>query len=462
VRSATWFALAPRRWRSYDRGMLRRIALLGVLFAAVPRDASANGRAPASSSIAFQQGNDNEIAVGLTFGLVLSHDGGKTWAWICEDAIGYSGIYDPHYSLGPTGTLFATSYNGVKVMRDGCTFSPTPAGTTFASAGLLASDQTYYYAASQPADPMSHIAGDFGLYKLTGDAMAQTPLAPPTTMVSWWQTLAVAPSDPQRLYLTGYSFVPGAADTAKAPLLFRSEDGGASWIPLPIDLATVQMMSRSVLDIVAIDPRNPDHLYARVEVEDNTLSDAIYRSVDKGATWKRIEGKHTTINAFLARAGGDLVLATQATGAEVSHDDGDTWTPLDGAPHITCLAENAAHEVWACTQNYTFSSLPADGGGVMKTTDLATWTKVLRYEELTDTVSCAAGTPQHDSCDMMWCGMCAQLGCHPSPSYACPVAMEAPPSKAGCCDTGSGSATALAMALGIGTLLLRPRRGRAS
>ncbi|HEU4729917.1 MAG TPA: hypothetical protein VFT22_18600 [Kofleriaceae bacterium] len=445
---------------------MRRIALAVLVLAAVPRGAPANGRPPATSSISFQQGNDREIAVGLTFGLVLSHDGGKTWAWICEDAIGYSGIYDPHYSLAPTGTLFATSYNGIQVMRDGCTFSPTPAGTAFASAGLLASDQTYYYAISQPADPSSQIAADFGLYKLTGDGTVLAPLAPPTQAVSWWQTLAVAPSDPQRLYLTGYNFVPGAVDNAKAPLLFRSEDGGASWRQIPLDPTQVQMMSKSVIDIVAIDPRNPDHLYARVEVEDNTLSDAVYRSLDKGETWTRIEGKHTTINAFLARANGDLVLGTQAVGAEVSHDDGATWTPLEGAPHITCLSENAAHEVWACTQNYMFSSLPPDGAGVMKSTDLATWTRVLRYEDLTDTVSCAPGTPQHDICDGRWCGVCAQLGCNPSPAYNCPVAMEVPitpaPGKAGCCDTGSGGATALALGLGIGTLLLRPRRRVAS
>jgi hypothetical protein len=448
--------------------MLWRIALACLVLAGVPRGVAANGRAPATSSITFRQGHESDVAVGLTFGLVVSHDAGKTWAWMCEDTVGYSGTYDPHYAYSPSGALFATSFFGIKIQRDACTFDATPAGTTFASAGLLGPDHAYYYTASQAADATT--TADFKIYKSIDDGVTFNPTATqPTADVSWWQTLAVAPSDGQRLYLTGYKYTAGPTGTGTVlqPLLFRSENGGTSWIPIPIDTTKVTFAAKSVMDIVGIDSTNADHLYARVEVDDNTLSDSIYRSTDKGVTWQQINHKAAAIKGFVVRANGDLVVGTQGLGAEVSHDDGADWTPLAGPPHITCLTENAAHEVWACTQNYGFSSLPADDAGVMKTTDLVTWTKVLRYQELTDAVSCAAGTVQQDTCvAKMWCGVCAQLGCQPSPSYACPVAAEAPITttppmgKAGCCDTGSGGATALALALGIGTMLLRPRRRR--
>src|SRR5438309_10252156 len=98
----------------------------------------------------------------------------------------------------------------------------------------------------------------------------------------------------------------------------------------------------------------------------------------------------------------------------------------------------------------------------MKTTDLVTWTKVLRYEDLTDAVSGPAGTIQSMTCVAAWCGVCAQLGCQPSPSYGCPVASETmvppPPARAGCCDTGSGGGAALVLALGVGAVVVRPRR----
>jgi hypothetical protein len=445
--------------------MLWRIALAGLVLAGVPHGVSANGRAPATSSITFRQGHESEVAVGLTFGLVISHDAGKTWGWMCEDTVGYSGTYDPHYAYSSSGALFATSFNGIKIERDACTFGATTAGTTFASAGLLGPDNVYYFAASQPAD--LGVVPDYKIYKSIDDGVTFLPTATqPATDVSWWQTLAVAPSDAKRLYLTGYTFTGGTGTgtgTVKQPMLFRSEDAGATWIPIPIDPAVVKFAPNSAMDIVGIDEVDADHLYARVEVDDNTLSDSIYRSSDKGATWHLINHKASAIKGFVVRANRDLVVGTQALGAEVSHDDGDSWTPLAGAPHITCLLENAAHEVWACTQNYGFSNLPADDAGVMKTTDLATWTKVLRYQDLTDAVTCAAGTVQQDTCVASWCGVCAQLGCQPAASYDCPVAAEAPPAsgKAGC-DTGSGGATtlALALALGLGTMLLRPRRRR--
>ena len=82
---------------------------------------------------------------------------------MCEDTVGYSGTYDPHYAYSPSGALFATSFYGIKIQRDACTFGATPAGTTFASAGLLGPDHAYYYTASQAADATT--TADFKIYK---------------------------------------------------------------------------------------------------------------------------------------------------------------------------------------------------------------------------------------------------------------------------------------------------------
>ena len=53
----------------------------------------------------------------------------------------------------------------------------------------------------------------------------------------------------------------------------------------------------------------------------------------------------------------------------------------------------------------------------MKTTDLATWTGVLKYQDIQAPVACAAGTVQDDQCverymDMQspWCCLVPQLG----------------------------------------------------
>lgn len=434
-----------------------RTALACLVLAAVPHGASANGRPPATVSITFRQGHETDIVVGLTFGVVISHDGGKAWSWMCEDAIGYQGTYDPRFAFSQSGALFATTLGGLKVTRDSCTFGATPAGAGSVSTNALGPDHALYYAASQ--------ATDFNIYKSTDDGMTFPTKGLPTAVVNWWESLAVAQSDAQRLYLSGYSYLPDpAGGTVRQLLLFRSDDGGKAWIPLPT--TAFAFLSNSVIHIAGITQDDADHLYVRVENYDNLNHDAIYRSTDKGLTWKQIKARDAPIGAFAVRAARnrdakhDLIIGTQEAGAEVSHDDGETWAPLASAPHMSCLVENAAGELWACTQNYGFSSVPSDGAGIMKTTDLVTWTKVMRYQDLTEAVTCAAGTIQKDTCAASWCAVCAQLGCTPSPSYGCPVASEAPVKGGGCCETGAGSEGALALGLSVGMVLRRPRRRR--
>lgn len=452
--------------------MAWRIALACLVLAGMPRGASANGRPAATVSISFRQGQENEVLVGLTFGIVVSHDGGKTWAWMCENVVPYTGAYDPRFAFTSSGAIFATTVDGLRVTRDSCTFGGTSAGTTVVPTNALGSDHSFYYAAAQAAftDSTHTIPADFSIYKSTDDGMT-FPLAAkgtPTATVNWWQSLAVAPSNPQRLYLSGYAYMPGPGGigTVLQPLLFRSDNSGLAWTPLPTTDFTV--MSKSVIEIAGITKDNPDHLYARVKFYDNTNRDAIYRSADAGLTWKQINAKDTSIGAFVVRAGlnsqskHDLIVGTQELGSEISHDDGDTWTPLPNAPHMNCLVENTAGELWACTQNYGVSTVPSDNAGIMKTIDLVNWTKVLRYQDLTEAVTCAAGTVQKDTCAAMWCTYCAQLGCTPAPSYGCPVPAEAPVQKSGggCCDSGSGGAGGLALGLPVGMVLLRPRRRR--
>lgn len=461
--------------------MIRRVivsaaaaaAVLAVAAVLAPGHALANGRAPGTSSITFQQGHEQNIVAGMTFGVLLSHDGGKTWTWMCEDAIGYRGTYDPRYAYTATGALFATTFNGLKVMRDSCSFGDTPEGSKFVSTSTIGPDQAFYYAASQTADTAHGVLSDFQIYKSVNDGMTfPNPTRPddPADTNVWWESLTIAPSNAQIVYLSGYRYLasPGGG-TTRDHLLYRSNNGGATWTALP--RTGLVLMPNSVIHIAGVARDDATHVYARVELVDNTLSDAIFVSSDSGATWTEIRRKAATIGAFVVRAAvngngkHDLVLGTQALGTEVSHDDGGSWTAATGAPHMNCLVENTAGELWACTQNYGFSGIASDDAGIMKTTDLLTWTKVLHYQDLTEAATCGAGTVQHDTCAPMWCTVCMQLGCTAAASYNCPVATEAPtmmpppPGKSGgCCDAGTSPTGALALALSVATIALRPRR----
>ncbi|MEO8704013.1 MAG: hypothetical protein ABI867_28440 [Kofleriaceae bacterium] len=440
--------------------------LLGGLFIliALAGQALANGRAPGSSTINFQRGNESHIAAGMTFGVVLTEDNGATWSWMCEEAIGYGGTYDPDYAFTPTGSIFATTFDGLKVNRDGCVYdgsvlSPS-APVKFFSAVTVATDGTIYAANTDDLDGK--------IYKSTDDgASFPVGVTIPDSVKTWWQSLESAPSSPQVVYLFGYRFTAGQP---KQFFMLRSGDAGVTYTPLPgsgTDTPNgIAVMSSSVIEIAAISKSDPNLVYARVTLSDNAISDALYRSTNGGQSWTKILELQGSI-AFVVRGNGDIVAGTQAKGSFVSTNQGGTgvigtdWTPLAGAPHINCLGENSAGEVWACTQNYG-EAPNTDSFGIMKTTDLTNWTGVLKFQDLKEPRACPAGTVQKDKCDStLWCGLCAQLGC--DANRECPGdpvpdgTLQVEPG--GCCSTGSDGLPGL-LVLGIAVAMVSLRRRR--
>ncbi len=486
---------------------MRSLALVLALLAGSGL-AFANGRAPGTSTINFKKGNDIEIAAGMTFGVVHSTDGGQTWTWQCEDAVGYGGMYDPDYAFTSTGALFATTFDGLKVNRDGCKFERSVLTETDGpcfddgDADSDADDCNTGFTCATGIGGAGGVAGDFicekikfvstttvgpdgavfaaaadpkdgAIYKSTDDG-ATFPVKPtPGQLNDWWQSIEVAPSNAQVVYLFGYRLMAGT----KVFLLYRSNDGGASYQPLAGNetSGTVNGMEtkpNSVIEIAGISKTDPNVVYARVTLSDNSLSDAIYRSNDGGGSWGKIIEKGGSLS-FVARQTGQLVVGSQAVGTFQVLDPGAAtnsatiaagFAEVTGAPHINCLAENAAGEVWACTQNYGSPTVPKDDFGIMKTTDLVTWTGVLKFQEIQDPTSCAAGTTQKDRCDaLLWCGLCAQLGCDPNRN--CEVAGDAAqdglivdPPKKSCCQSGSDDIPGLLIiCMAISILVFRRR-----
>lgn len=427
-----------------------------ALLLAAARPAAANGRPPATRDIHFRQGHPEDIAVGLTFGLLRSHDGGKTWRdWVCEKVVHYGGQYDPTYAYSASGALFATSFDGLLVSRGGCTFEPTALGKLFVSTLELASDGTLYVAVSDPLEAKIH--------KSTDDGATLPAASDPGLPGDWWQSLASAPSRPGRLYLAGYR-IPGAG-LPRVNLLFRSDDGAATFAPLPVGGFVVS--SLSILSIAAVSPTNPDLVFLRVSYQNGVIGDAIYRSADAGASWSKVLEVGDAIGGFVVRQDGTVLAGTRTAGTFVSHDQGQTFAPVTPSLQVECLVETPdGGQVWACAQNYA-----PDNMGIAASPDGVAWTKVLRYQEIQGPQACAAGTDQKDFCEaMIWCGLAAQLGVTATP-VACAMPSEGPaveampdsgakpPTKPGCCDAGPATPGGALLAAGSGLALLRPRRG---
>jgi hypothetical protein len=253
-------------------------------------------------------------------------------------------------------------------------------------------------------------------------------------------------------------------------------------------------MPNSVIEIAGISKTNPNILYARVTLSDNSIRDALYRSIDGGATWDFLIEPAGSLS-FVARQSGELVVGTQALGIFTAMETGTTEVPtftqvqpavacVDTAgtfvcptgqactegtnlcelPHIGCLAENSAGEVWACTQNYGSATVPKDGFGIMKSTDLVNWTGVLEFQDLVEPRGCPDGTVQKDRCDAeLWCGLCAQLGCEANrnclvPDAGMPDGLVVNPPKKACCQSGSDDIPGLLIiCIAVSLVVLRRR-----
>jgi photosystem II stability/assembly factor-like uncharacterized protein len=462
----------------------------------------ANGRPPATSTITFREGDTQHVVAGMTFGVVMSPDGGKTWSWVCEAAVPYEGIFDPSFVDEANGELFATTLQGLVVTRDGCTFTPVPVakGTcdgpkldpcrdkVFFSNLVAGGGSAIYATASSPYDSRIYRSGDGGHTFAVASA--------PGASDEYWQSLAIAPSNPNRFYLSGFRFAKhcdahstnagsdcvmnsscggsgtGSAmprcTTVKLLQLFRSDDAGATWSAM--SQANIQVSQDSAISIAGVDPTDANKVYIHVSLESRVSGDGLYASRDGGQTWSKIfDATDPRGLVVLVRSNGGLVAATESSGSFSSSGDAVQWTPLANAPHITCLAEQPdTKDIWACTRNNSGSNAASDGAGIMKTTDLATWSPVLRYADIAAPVACGSDTALVRQCvapsqgmPSPWCCLKDQLGITANPiactgAYACKQAAPAKPiatrPKGGCCDaTGEPAGTLL---LGALTLLV--------
>jgi hypothetical protein len=275
----------------------------------------------------------------------------------------------------------------------------------------------------------------------------------------WYTNLYILPTDAQKVWVASYRFSGGA----KTVQIYKSTDGGQSFTSMTTNGIT-GVVNQTSVTIVGVDGAGNVYAHERL---DSSNHDDIYKLAPNATSWTNILNDSDQI-ALLVRSNGDLVAGTKIHGAKMSTDQGSNWTPLTNPPHIGCLVENSAHEIWACTQNYedTMMSIPSDGYGIMKTTDLTTWTGVLKYENITGPVMCGAGTPQQDTCvGSNWCGLRTQLGITANPVDCSAPTVDAPPDAGsggpppkGCCDSGSGSMPPVMMTLLLGILLLRRKR----
>ena len=445
--------------------MVKRFVIAALM---VPALALANGRPPMTNGVYFRPGDDQALYVRSTFGLLVSKDGGCSFRWVCEKAIGYGGEFDPKYAVASDGTIFATTFEGLRVSRDGgCTWATATAERAENDPGRIANMWIDTIDIASNGDVWVGTASTSkpnDVYRSTDNGMTFSP-AGLSTQTGWWKSVRVAKSDPRRIYATGYQVAPETG-----AFLRRSTNGGASWSELTIP-ANVQLGVTPLFLVAAVDPTNPDHLFAIATEANPPRGDRVYRSTDGGTTFTEVLATSEPVRDLVFRSSGTVLIATLASGTYESKPQGAPPFAKIGearpnlpdatAPHHGCLAERPNGELVGCGANWQ-----PDYMAVGKATSPLAWQKLFRFVELAGPLACAAGTTAATECDPQWPALSQQFGvtgppavCGASPDA--PPLVDGPPRKteaSGCCETGSTSPGSALLAFGVLALLRRGRR----
>jgi hypothetical protein len=357
-----------------------RIALalaLALAAGVAARPARGNGRFPAAQYVLVGPGaQSSTIVLRTTFGLMVSRDAGASFHWLCEEALQYAGQWDPPLALASDGTISAGLVDGLVQTRDDCLFdrNASAGATLIADLSNSADGSTIWALEGAPgvADRVLLSTDGGGTFAALGAGVTHV----------WPLTLDAAPSLPARLYATAFD------DTTRAPLLFRSDDGGVTLRAQPVDF-----MGAADGYLAAVHPTRPDTLWIRANKGPNTL---LLRSDDGGAT---LHLAATTMGPMLGFAvsddGARVWIGGETDGVLRSDDGGQTFRTVANT-RVSCMRYHAG-ALYLCADwlNEPYALYRwRDGADAPE--------GIFRLADALGPADCEAGTTEHDTCGTRW------------------------------------------------------------
>lgn len=166
-----------------------------------------------------------------------------------------------------------------------------------------------------------------GLFKSTdgGDTWRQLTSGLPKNLVQIY--VAIAPSEPSRLYATVATTAPGGYASDQGLGVYRSDDAGETWRVITADPRPAMRIGGGDLPIPKADPKNPDVVYS--------TSIVTVRSSDGGKTWMSLRGApggDDYQNIWINPSNPKIILLVSDQGAIVSVNGGKTWSSWYNQP----------------------------------------------------------------------------------------------------------------------------------
>jgi MYXO-CTERM domain-containing protein len=246
------------------------------------------------------------------------------------------------------------------------------------------------------------------------------------------ETIDVAPSDPQRLYISG-TIKSRLADGGAYPtgVFLKSTDGGVTWTQSTLALTGTEIAPF----IAAVDPADAQRFYVRVK---GTQGTRVLVTTDGGATFNTVWQAQGELLGFALSDDGSKIYAGGTIDGMNVASKADMVFTKKAATQIQCLAVRGA-TLLACSNE-------ASGFIVGSSTDDgATFAPLLHLSCVRGPLSCAASSPVTAVCGSQWPAQQAALG-GPSATCSAPGTDAGPVADGGAsrASPGSGSSSGCA------------------
>ena len=139
--------------------------------------------------------------------------------------------------------------------------------------------------------------------------------------------VAIAPSEPNRIYATLSTTRESAYGSAAGLGFYRSDDAGQSWTKITEDARPALKIGGGDLPVPGVDSKNPDIVYS--------ASIVTMRSMDGGKTWSGLRGApggDDYQNIWINPENPNIILLVSDQGALVSVNKGETWSSWYNQP----------------------------------------------------------------------------------------------------------------------------------
>jgi len=166
-----------------------------------------------------------------------------------------------------------------------------------------------------------------GLFKSTdgGDTWHQLTKGLPSNLVQI--NVAIAASQPNRLYASLSTTEPTEYGTSKGTGFYRSDDAGETWVKITDDPRPGAKIGGGDLSVPVVDPKNPDVVYV--------ASIVAMKSTDGGKTWQSWRGApggDDYQNLWINPNHPSIILLVADQGAIITENGGATWTSWFNQP----------------------------------------------------------------------------------------------------------------------------------